>query len=195
MNTKNAELAKEAERIAQTAYDEGFRGEREYRGCAQCAVSGMQNALNFRNDAVYKAASGLAGGVGECTDGVCGGFSGAVMMMSLFFGRPRSEEATEKGRAMKYDSFRMAAALHDKFIEKFGSVICSDIHKKLFGRSFNLRDDEQKQAFRDSGAHELDDKCCAVVGIGAKWGVELILEELEKEGLSLEDFSHLKFTE
>lgn len=185
----------EKKQVLEKTFSKGFNCERDFRGCAQCAVSGIQDALEFRNDAVYKSASGLAGGVGECTDGVCGGFSGGVMMMSLFFGRKRKEEALEIGRKEKYDSFRMAAKLHDKFIEKYGSVICREIHKKIFGRSFNLRSDEEKEAFRESGAHELDDKCCAVVGNGARWAVELILEEMEKEGLCLEDFNHLKFIE
>jgi hypothetical protein len=70
-------------------------------------------------------------------------------------------------------------------------VICAQIHKKIFGRSFDLRDDEQKQQFRDAGAHERDDACCAVVGDGARWATELILDEIEANGLSLEDFKDL----
>jgi len=111
--------------------------------------------------------------------------------MSMFFGRTREEEATTKGREDKYVSFRMAAALHDKFMEKYGTIICGKIHEKIFGRSFDLRDDEQKQAFRDAGAHEREDGCCAVVGDGARWATELILAELEANGQTLEDFKDL----
>ena len=179
--------------MMQKAFDLGFKAEREYRGCAQCTISAMQDVLGIRNDFAYKAASGLAGGAGECIDGLCGAYSGAIMMMSLFFGRTRQEEATKFGRKEKYDSFYMAAALHDKFLEKYGTVICSEIHKKIFGRSFNLRDDKEKEEFRASGAHEDDDKCCAVVGNGARWGVELILEEIKKRDLSIEDFKHLEY--
>ena len=173
------------------AYELGFKGEHDVRGCAQCALAAVQDATGIQNDLVYKSASGLAGGAGECIDGICGGYSGGIMAMSTFFGRTREEEATEKGRADKYVSFHMAAALHDKFIEKYGSVICSDIHTKIFGRSFNLRDDEQKQAFRDAGAHEREDGCCAAVGDGARWATELILDKIEEEGLTLEDFEDL----
>lgn len=173
------------------AYERGFKGERDYRGCAQCAIAAIQDALNIRNDFVYKAASGLAGGAGECTDGSCGGYSGGIMMMSTFFGRTREEEATTKGREDKYVSFRMAAELHDKYVEKYGSILCKDIQKKLFGRSFDLRDDGDKQLFRDAGAHEHDDKCCAVVGDGARWATEIILKEIEKRGMKIEDFKDL----
>lgn len=179
------------EQIIEKAYKLGFEGEHNVRGCAQCALAAVQDALGIQNDIVYKSASGLAGGAGECIDGNCGGVTGGIMAMSMFFGRTREEEATTKGRQDKYVSFRMAAALHDKFMEKYGTVICGEIHKKIYGRSFNLRDDEQKQMFRDAGAHEREDGCCAAVGDGARWATELILAELEANGLTLEDFKYL----
>jgi len=173
------------------AYKLGFEGEHDVRGCAQCALAAVQDATGIQNDLVYKSASGLAGGAGECTDGICGGYSGGIMAMSMLFGRTREEEATTKGRADKYVSFHMAAALHDKFIEKYGTVICSDIHEKIYGESFDLRDDDRKQAFRDAGAHEREDGCCAAVGDGARWATELILDAIEKNELKLEDFKDL----
>jgi C_GCAxxG_C_C family probable redox protein len=174
------------------AYELGFLYEQKYRGCAQCAIAAIQDVLKVRNDSVYKAGSGLAGGAGECTDGLCGGYSGAIMMMSTFFGRTREKEASEEGRKDKYDSFRMASALHDTFIKKYGSVVCAGIQKKIYGRSFDLRDEKQKEQFRAAGAHEDKDKCCAVVGDGARWATELILDEIEKRGLSLRAFEDLR---
>jgi C_GCAxxG_C_C family probable redox protein len=179
------------QQILEKAYKLGFEGERNVRGCAQCAIAAVQDATQIRNDIVYKSASGLAGGAGECTDGLCGGYSGGIIAMSMFFGRTRAEEATRQGRKDKYVSFRMAAALHDRFMEKYGTAICAGIQKKIYGRSFDLRDDEQKQAFRDAGAHEREDGCCAVVGDGARWATQLILAEIEDKGLKLEDFEHL----
>jgi C_GCAxxG_C_C family probable redox protein len=179
------------QQVLEKAYKNGFEGERNVRGCAQCAIAAVQDATEIRNDFVYKSASGLAGGAGECTDGLCGGYSGGIIAMSMFFGRTREEEATRKGRKDKYVSFRMAAALHDKFMEKYGTVICADIHKKIFGRSFDLRDDEQMQAFRDAGAHERENGCSAVVGDGARWAAELILAEIEEKGVTLGDFEDL----
>jgi hypothetical protein len=49
--------------------------------------------------------------------------------------------------------------------------------------------------FRDAGAHEREDGCCAVVGDGAAWAVELILDKLEEEGLNLEDFRGMEIIE
>lgn len=182
------------EELMEKAYQLGFAAERDVRGCAQCTIAAVMDTLGIQNDIVYKSASGLAGGAGECTDGNCGGVSGGIISMSMFFGRTREEEATKQGRKDKYVSFRMAAALHDKFMEKYGTSICAGIHKKIYGRAFDLRDDDQKQMFRDAGAHEREDGCCAVVGDGAKWAVELILDEIEAQGLTLEDFEYLNDT-
>jgi hypothetical protein len=60
-------------------------------------------------------------------------------------------------------------------------------------KNYYLRDDTQKQQFRDAGAHEDKDKCCAVVGDGARWAVELILSEIESRGLTIEDFKDLQY--
>jgi len=180
---------KEKEDLIKKAYELGFEYERAYRGCAQCAIAGIYDALGIKNDAVYKAGSGLAGGGGECTTGNCGGYTGASMVLASFFGRTKPEEATEKGRADKYVSFRMTKAVHDKYAEKYGGVICTQVQKTLYGgKSFDLRIDEEKQAFRDAGAHHDDDKCCMAVGDGAKWGMEILLDELEAQGLTIDDF-------
>lgn len=180
---------KEKEDLIKKAYELGFEYERAYRGCAQCAIAGIYDALGIKNDAVYKAGSGLAGGGGECTTGNCGGYTGASMVLASFFGRTKAEEATEKGRADKYVSFRMTKAVHDKYVEKYNGVICTQVQKKLYGgKSFDLRIEEEKQAFRDAGAHHDDDKCCMAVGDGAKWGMEILLDELEAKGLTIDDF-------
>ncbi len=177
------------EEMLQKAYDLGFEYERDYRGCAQCTISAMYDAMGIKNDGVYKAGSGLAGGGGECTDGNCGGYTGASMVMAAFFGRTREYEPSEEGRADKYMSFRMTRALHDKYEEKYGSVICSGVQKAIYdGKSFDLRIEEDKAGFRAAGAHHDDDKCCMVVGDGARWGLELILDEIEAQGKTLDDF-------
>ena len=92
------------------------------------------------------------------------------------------------GRADKYVSFRMTRALHDRIVEKYEGVLCSDVQTKLYGRVYDLRKDEDKQAFRDAGAQHDDDKCCMAVGDGARWGMELLLDEIEAQGKTLEDF-------
>ena len=176
------------EELLKKAYELGFNYERDFRGCAQCAVAAIYDAIGIKNEVVYKAASGLAGGGCECTTGNCGGYTGASMVMASFFGRTREEEGSEKGREDKYVSFRMTKELHDKYREKYGSELCRGVQEHVYGRVFDLRDDDQKELFRAAGAHHDPDKCCMAVGDGARWGLEILLNELEAQGLTLEDF-------
>ena len=177
------------ESLIKKAYDLGFEYEKKYRGCSQSTIASVQDTLEIRNDFVFKAASGFPAGCGLLGDGMCGGYTGGIMIMSLFFGRRR--EKFDDDREENYRSFRMACALHDKFIEEYGTIICRDIHCKIFGRSFNLWDPEDKKAFEDAGAHK--DKCTTVVANASAWAAGAILDEIKKMSLEIEDFKHLRY--
>ncbi len=69
-------------------------------------------------------------------------------------------------------------------MEKYGSVICKDIHREIFGRTYDLLDPEDKQQFDDDGAHR--DKCTSVVADAAAWTVEILLQEAATRGTTLE---------
>jgi C_GCAxxG_C_C family probable redox protein len=178
------------EELLEKAFELGFSYEKEYRGCSQCSIAAIQDTLGIRNDFIFKAGSGLAGGGGLLREGLCGAYSGGVMMMSSFFGRSRDK--IDDDREEKYCSFRMAAQLHDLYREKYKSVICREIHENIFGRSFDLWNDEDRHDFEEAGAHR--DKCTTVVADASKWAVQLILDELEERGLTIETFGYLNHT-
>lgn len=108
--------------------------------------------------------------------------------MSLFFGRRR--EKFDDDHEERYRSLHMVCALHDKFIEEYGTIICKEIHVKIFGRSFDMWDEEEKQLFEDAGAHK--DKCTTVVANASAWAAGIILNEIEKASLEMKDFYHLQ---
>jgi C_GCAxxG_C_C family probable redox protein len=168
------------EQAAQT----GLKYEQIYRGCAQCTIAAVQDTLGLKNDALFKAASGLAGGCGGTCEGVCGGLSGGIMIMSSCFGRSRAGFGTEDDE--KLCSSRMAKVLYQKFVDTYGSGICKEIHGEIFGRTFDFWNAEDRQAFDDAGGHT--EKCPSVVANASRWTVELILEELEQRGIDLKDF-------
>lgn len=176
------------ESLIKKAYDLGFDYEKKYRGCSQCTIAAVQDTLTIRNDYVFKAASGFPAGCGLLGDGICGGYTGGIMIMSLFFGRRR--EKFDDDREERYRSLHMACALHDKFIEEYGTIICKEIHIKIFGRSFDMWDEEEKQLFEEAGAHK--DKCTTVVANASAWTIGAILSEIEKLSLKIKDFNHLQ---
>ncbi len=57
-------MMKHKDELIEQAAQAGFEYEHTYRGCAQCTIAAVQETLDLKNDAIFKAASGLAGGCG-----------------------------------------------------------------------------------------------------------------------------------
>jgi C_GCAxxG_C_C family probable redox protein len=161
------------EAVLEKAYQLGFQYEKEYMGCSQCVVAALQDLFEVRNDDIFRAASGLAGGAGLCGDGCCGAYTGGSMMLGQLYGRTR-ENFLDPNRTRR-KSFDLTKRLHDKFIAEYGSIICRDIQQKIFGRPFYIRDADEYRKFEEAGAHA--GKCPAVVGNAARWTAEILLEE------------------
>lgn len=174
--------------IIQRAHSFGFNYEKTIKGCCQCTIAAIQDALEIQNDSVFKAGSGLTAGGGLSCEGSCGGYTGGVMVMSSLFGRHRKKWHNDK---MEKDcAHTMARGLQDKFHREYGSNICSAIHRTIFGRSFDLMHAPDREAFEKLGAHE--DKCTSVVGKAAAWATDLILEEMSKRKLCLKDLRNIR---
>lgn len=176
------------------AYKNASKGYRDYGGCVQWVIAGVHDALGIRNNCLFKAGSSLAGGIGNCTDGVCGCYSAGAMIISLFFGRTRQESGSEKGKEDRYIAASLTAILHDRFIEKYDSITCAGVQKKFLGRHFNLRNKEEVKLFLKSGAPKDPSKCPGAVGDAAKWTLEIILIEMDKRGLNIEGLKKLSET-
>ena len=157
--------------VLERAYHLGFECGRIYRGCSQCVVAAVQDTLGIRDDAVFKAATGLAGGIGLSGVGPCGAISGGVLVLSQLVGRERSNiEDPENLRSKSYD---LAKKLVDAFLNEIGAFSCRDVQMKRFGRPYYLRDQQERKKFEDAGARE---KCTDVVGRAARMTVKIILD-------------------
>ena len=164
---------KKKKELLDKAYERGFEYEKKYKGCSQCTVAAVQDLFDLRDDAVFKAASGFAGGGGITIEGPCGGFSGGVMVLSQLCGRDR-ENFDDPDRKRKH-SFDMAEKLIQAFKSEFGSINCRDIQTRQFGRPYYFRDEDEYKKFEEAGAHT--HKCPDVVGRATRMVVKIILEE------------------
>ena len=130
----------------------------------------MQDTFGIRNDDVFQAATGLAAGGGACTDGNCGAYSGAIMVLSSLRGRSR-ERFTEHDKIE--ECFALVRRLHEKWIQEYNSVACRDVQTKVFGRPFYLVDPDEFKKFEQAGAHDVH--CPEVVGKAARWTADIIV--------------------
>ncbi len=163
------------DKLCNKAYELAFKYEAERGSCPQCVYSAIMETLDIGEESVVKAADCLAGGTCLSTDGTCGALVGGLMAISSIAGR--DYEKFSKGDRRRR-VFQPSKKLYEKFKEEYGSILCKDIHKMLFGRTFNLMDKQEYQEFEDMGAHV--DKCPEVSGKTAYWTVEIILNDLKK---------------
>ncbi len=145
--------------------------ERSCTGCAQSTVAAALETLGIQADDVFRAASGLADGIGLTGDGSCGALTGGAMVLGLARGRKRADFA-DPFAAMR--SYQLTRELHADFIARYGSCRCHDIQERLMGRSFDLLDQRQ---LAEAVKHGMSEHCSKVVGRGARKTVELILAE------------------
>lgn len=157
------------------AYEGGFEYEKNYGGCAQCAIAALYDVFpELRNEDVFRSATGLGAGVGLTTRGNCGGLTGAVMVISQLYGRDRQDIADPSMK--RFVAYRLGRKLVRRFMDAYGSVTCADIQIKMMGRSFDLYTEGVE--FLNAGGHTT--ACTAVVGNAARWAADLIAEIREK---------------
>ena len=148
-------------------------------GCSQSVLGAIQEEFGIGNLDSFKAATVLSGGVARKGE-TCGAIIGALLALGLVTGREKMEDFDAYQRGMK-----LADEVRDKFMKElksqFGfqkeleSTLCRHIQEKIYGRSFNLSDDKERQAFLDAGGHG-ETGCPKVCGIAAQVIAEKIME-------------------
>lgn len=159
------------DQILEKVYRVAFKYEAEKGSCPQCVLATLHETLNIGDPVTIQAADALAGGCALSTQGTCGALSGGLLAIGSIVGR--TYEDFSKGE-FRRRVFQYAKKLYDKFIEEYGSPLCKDVQKKIFGRSFELLDAKEYAEFEKAGAHV--DKCPGVSGNAARWTAEIILE-------------------
>jgi C_GCAxxG_C_C family probable redox protein len=137
----------------------------------------IEELFDLQSDDALKAASAFGGGIGRMGS-ACGALTGGAMAFSLLYGRSH-EDMLEGYRSGKPKSGEKLAVLTrklgEKFKEEYGSFLCDDIEKKVFGRSFDKWNPADREKKEEMGGHK--DKCPSVVGKASRWAAELILDE------------------
>ena len=157
--------------ILNKAYELAYKYEAERGSCPQCVLAALYEIFNISDPETIKAADAMAGGTALSTEGTCGALAGGLLAISSIVGRTYKDFSEGKRRRRV---FQYAKKFYDRFVKEYGSPVCKDIHKKLFGRTFNLLDTKDYQEFDKAGAHK--DKCTSVSGNAARWAAEIILK-------------------
>lgn len=150
----------------------------KYRECGPTTLLAVADTLNMRVcDDLFKAMIGLSG-----QSGGCGGICGATAAIGLKFGLDRKEYLKNPG-ASKIE--RIVRKVRDKFVEEYGGYLCHDVHRKLYGRTFDALIPEDLEAYIEAMRKNPPEKTClGVTENAAGWTVETILDmEDQQESL------------
>jgi C_GCAxxG_C_C family probable redox protein len=122
--------------------------------CAQAVLCSLNEGLRggLRRDAAARLASGLAEGLGG-SGCLCGAVSGGVLALGLFMGKDGRNLFNASGSSFS------TALLHREFAERFGSVCCKVLSKKVK---------------HDGKAHF--EQCAELTGAAAEIASRIILE-------------------
>ena len=169
------------QKMAKQAYQLGFEYEKKYHGCGQCVFATIEDVLARDDASVFNAATGLSGGLGLYGKVTCSALTGSVLAIGLLY--PRTREQFDGARENKYTTFCLTQRLVDKFVQKYASCICHDIHTVRMGRAFDLRSKAEREAFEEAGAHNYE--CTDTVALAAQWTIEIIGEQMVEEALKV----------
>ncbi|RLI10401.1 hypothetical protein DRO42_01445 [Candidatus Bathyarchaeota archaeon] len=151
----------------------------QYSGCSQSVLLALQEGFGIGDEESFKAATVLSGGVARRGE-TCGALLGALMALGMVAGRDRIENTEQYVRAVKIadeicDEFQRKLGEEFGFSEPLESTLCREIQTRIYGRSFDIRDPAEREAFLAAGGHS-DEGCYKVCGIAAEVAARRLLE-------------------
>ena len=110
----------------------------------------------------------MAAGLGRRGE-VCGALTAGIMAVGVLIGRRKLDEREAMGECMK-----VAREVIERFEKELGSMRCFNVQERVFGRSYDLNDMDDRQAFEEAGGHDTEG-CPRVVYHGAKIAADVVL--------------------
>ena len=160
--------------IVERAAQLGREYEQKYFGCSQSVAAAVMEAFQIGSADILRATTAFAGGMVRRGE-VCGSLSGGIIVIGYLTGRDDLECHDQYQRGMRY-----ADLLVEKFTEKYGTINCKEIQKQKFGRTFDLRKQEEREILHELMAKN-PDGCQAVTGEGARLTAE-VMATIFKDG-------------
>ena len=141
--------------------------------CARSVLVGLKEIMDIPEEMITASMS-LAGGGGGAS-GSCGAYCCGLLGVGLKYNVPLEEELKDQSLqeigAAKFNEYR------DRFLAEMGTVLCPELHKKVFGRSYVFTDPAQAEEFMNLEGHEV--KCGDVVYVATRIAAEMILADEE----------------
>jgi C_GCAxxG_C_C family probable redox protein len=135
--------------------------------CAKGSALALMEEFGLGNWTIIRAMSPFPGF--GMTGGICGGVTGSLVALGLFFGSDDPEDYQGTGRTMT-----AAREFISRFREELGTIMCPELQEDvIFGRYLDPRASQENFAdFQNAQGYE---KCALPPGVGARLAAEIIL--------------------
>ena len=162
-----SELSREA--LLAKAYELGYNFTKNSGSCSQSTVAALKELLGFE-PMLVKAATSLCGGTAVQHLGTCGALAGGIMVLDYYTGRPPENMSHREYIEENWDLLRRTFArpklLTDKFINKYGSFLCPQLERRLYGRIFYASDPDEARKKKVTQELIAPNDCFGIVRIG-----------------------------
>lgn len=145
--------------------------------CARSTIYGLSCYFDFISDDIVKASYNLAGGIGA-SSGTCGAFTAGQLVIGLKYSPTVEIAGTEAGKIKMKEAEEKMIKFRELFIKEFGTTLCPEIHKKIFGKSYDFKVKKEAREFFNISDHK--EKCAEVVKRGAALTASFILDNNSK---------------
>lgn len=148
--------------------------------CSQSTMLALMDTYGEKENFLFRAVGALAGGGGLQGDSGCGAYTAGCVFMGLRIGFNLEDIDTDTPPLKNGGDLinELVKELHTRFIDAYGSIVCSQIHRKLFGRPFYLYDESDHQKLHDFSMSQQDNpdfrRCRHVCRDAATWTAAIL---------------------
>jgi hypothetical protein len=161
-------------------YDLGYNFCQNSHSCSQSTVAALHEILGFDDIVVRLATSQCAGSAMQFL-GTCGTLAGGSIVFDYFYGRPVEKmsyrEFIQSNVDVLDNALEAPRLLADRLVDKYGTIICLHIHRRLFGRPYPHFTPEDILKNREVNIRLAPNNCWGVVGDAARWVMEILLDK------------------
>ena len=165
------------EQLLEKAYQKGHDYLVNSGACAASTVAALHDIVGC-DPLLVKVATALSGGTAEQFLGSCGVLTGGILVLGYYNGRPLEKMSDKERIQENVDAsqvpYASAMKLTDKFVAKYGTFICNQIHRQKLGRIFYPFEKDESVKFGAAGGPKL---AAEIVGNGICWVLEVMLDE------------------
>lgn len=140
--------------------------------CSRSVLLGLQTFCDDISEEMITASLSLAGGTGIAS-GSCGAYCAGLLGIGLTHVHPLDDELDNP--SLKPESMMKCMEYRDRFMAEMGTIMCPEIHEKIFGRVFLFTDPVQNEEFLNTEGHQ--EKCAEVVAVATRIAAEMMLEK------------------